>query len=109
MSSKITKDKYIDNVIALIRKNGIDLSTIIRKNPIEDSSDLGFHTITRYEITIFEHTTRDIYKLGKNGNNYNTGKKEIINIPKDKVMFTSRLKYALYLTELLKESQAKRE
>lgn len=107
--ANITKDSYIDSILCLLKKNGVDVSTLIRKVIVEDDSELGFHCTNKYEVVCWEVEERPIYKVGKNKNKYNTGKKELVNIPKDKVFFYSKLKYSLYLIELLKESQAKRK
>lgn len=101
----IAKDKNIDNVLCLLHKNGVDVSTIIRKTAIEDDSELGFHIVTRYEVTTWQQTPIYTTKHCKKNSNSKYLKVVGNNNKPTTTSFFSKIKYALYLIELLKESQ----
>lgn len=101
----IAKDKNIDNVLCLLHKYGLDVSTIIRKNAVEDDSALGFHIVNRYEVTVWEKSPiYELHHCRKNSNSKYLKEVGNNNIPTT-TSFFSKTKYALYLIELLKERQ----
>ena len=108
--SEITKDSFINNIMCILRKNGVEISSIIRKIFVPDDSELGFHVTNRYEVTIWKTSYKPRYKVNnRNKGIYNSGEIITTNIPLETISFFSKQKYSLYLIELLKKSQASQQ